>query len=221
VNLPADSFSPPVLCLAAVLLGLGVAWATRTAPWGWLADTRHLNALCGGTVVLVLAWHMRAATRPGLEMHLLGATLMTLVGGPRLALLALTSVLVATTMNGDAAWLQFGTNAIVTVLVPIAASTLVLRVSERYLPPHIFVYIFVAGFLGAGVSLLCSGAAATALLLLSGSYGTEVVTNEYAPYFILMAFSEAWLTGIVVTALVVYRPEWVSTFDDSRYLAGR
>jgi len=221
MSLPYDAFSAWLLLSTAGLLAMVLAWATRNAPWRWLLDPRHLNALCGGIVVLTLAWHMRASAHPGLEMHLLGATLMTLVGGARLALIALTTVLVATTLNGDAAWTQLGTNAIVTVLVPVGTSAMVLRFVERHLPPNFFVYIFVGAFLGAGLSALLAGAAATALLLISGSYAFDTVTVEFAPYFLLLAFSEAWLTGILMTALVIYRPEYVSTFDDARYLAGR
>jgi uncharacterized membrane protein len=29
------------------------------------------------------------------------------------------------------------------------------------------------------------------------------------------------LTGMILTLLVVYRPEWVTTFDDRRYLTDR
>jgi uncharacterized membrane protein len=221
MNLPHDAFSPTTAVLAAALLAFALAWSWRRAPWVWLRDSRHLNALCGAVLVLVLAWHMRASAGPGLDMHLLGATLLTLIAGPRLALLSLTAVLVATTLNGDASWTQFGPNALVTVLVPIGASAAVLSITERYLPTHLFVYIFVAGFVGAGVSLLVSGLAASALLLLSGSFPVDVVAYQYAPYFLLLAFSEAWLTGIVVTALVVYRPEWVATYDDARYLTGK
>ena len=34
----------------------------------------------------------------------------------------------------------------------------------------------------------------------------------------LLAWGEAFATGMLVTLMVVYKPEWVSTFDDARYL---
>ena len=55
----------------------------------------------------------------------------------------------------------------------------------------------------------------------SGAYSFEYLLDEYLPYFILLGFSEAWLSGMVITLFVIYRPEWVMTFDDSRYLTGK
>jgi uncharacterized membrane protein len=36
-----------------------------------------------------------------------------------------------------------------------------------------------------------------------------------------MAWSEAFATGMLITLMVVYRPAWVATFDDRRYLLGK
>lgn len=37
-----------------------------------------------------------------------------------------------------------------------------------------------------------------------------------------VALPIAWtLTGMVLTLAVVYRPSWVATFDDARYIKGR
>jgi uncharacterized membrane protein len=33
-----------------------------------------------------------------------------------------------------------------------------------------------------------------------------------------MAWAEAFTTGAALTLMVVYRPDWVATFDDARYL---
>ena len=48
-----------------------------------------------------------------------------------------------------------------------------------------------------------------------------VLLDEYLPFFLLLAFSEAWLGGMATTLMVVFRPEWVTTFDDRRYLTRR
>lgn len=42
--------------------------------------------------------------------------------------------------------------------------------------------------------------------------------EEYLPYFLLLAFSEAWLSGGVLTVFVIYRPRWVGSFDDAHYI---
>jgi len=38
---------------------------------------------------------------------------------------------------------------------------------------------------------------------------------------VLLMVPEAFITGIVIALLVAFRPQWVSTFDDNRYLKGR
>lgn len=62
------------------------------------------------------------------------------------------------------------------------------------------------------------GFSVTVFLALAGAYEWEYLINEYFPYFLLLAFSEAWLSGMVITLFVIYRPDWVVTFSDSRYL---
>jgi uncharacterized membrane protein len=41
------------------------------------------------------------------------------------------------------------------------------------------------------------------------------------PSGILILFPEAFATGACMTLAVVYRPAWVVSFDDRRYLHGR
>jgi uncharacterized membrane protein len=89
------------------------------------------------------------------------------------------------------------------------------------LPRHFFVYIFINGFLGAALTIVGVGFAATALLALVGAYEWDYLISEYFPYFLLLAFSEAWLSGMMMTLFVVYRPHWVASFDDSSYLADK
>jgi uncharacterized membrane protein len=107
------------------------------------------------------------------------------------------------------------------VLVPVATSWAMLRLAQRFLPSHLFVYIFVNGFFGAAAAVMALGGAAVVLLFGAGVYGAEYLLSEYLPYFLLLAFSEAWISGMAITLMVVYRPEWVSTFDDARYLLNK
>ena len=160
---------------------------------------------------------MRAGVQPGLNFHLLGASACVLMFGPELAILALSVVLAAVTLNSHLAWSAYGLNALVMVVLPVGVSFLVLRVVERFLPQQFFVYIFVATFFGTALTILSTGLVAT-LVLLAGPYTAEYLFSQYYPYFLLLAFSESFITGMCVTLMVVYRPEWVCTFDDKRYL---
>lgn len=202
------------------LLGLWV-WSVRTAPWRRLADGGQLNVWLGLIVVLVLLWSLKAGVRPGLNFHLLGATAFALMFGPQMAIVGLSVVLAAVMLNTEPAWSTYALNALMTVAVPVFVAYAIFRAVDRYLPNHFFIYIFVAAFFGAALTVAITGAAATLLLYVSGVYAGDYLMSQYLPYFMLLAFSEAALTGMCMTILVVYRPHWVGTFDDKRYLLNK
>jgi len=91
----------------------------------------------------------------------------------------------------------------------------------RLLPRHFFVYIFINGFFGSALTVFGVGLAATLMLVIAGAYEWDYLATEYLPYFLLLGFSEAWLSGMLITLFVIYRPNWVATFDDSSYLANK
>ena len=76
-------------------------------------------------------------------------------------------------------------------------------------------------FAGAALCIMLQGALASAVMVAAGAYTVDFLLTDYLPYFLLLGFSEAWLSGALVTLLVVYRPQWVVSFDDSRYLLNK
>lgn len=191
------------------------------APWRRLKDSTQLNVWFGMIVLLTLIWHLKAGVKPGLTLHLLGATLFTLSFGPRLAFIGLSLVMAGITLNGAAGALAFGVNALLLAGLGVGFSQLFYRLFSFCLPKHFFVYIFVHGFFSAALTVICIGFSITSFLALAGAYPWDYLISEYFPYFLLLGFSEAWLSGMIMTLFVVYRPEWVITFDDSRYLADK
>ncbi|MCB1890066.1 MAG: energy-coupling factor ABC transporter permease [Rhodocyclaceae bacterium] len=209
------------MVIAALLALLLVGRAVARAPWGRLREPLRLHAWLGTIVVLGLLWTMNAGVRDGLNLHLVGATVATLMFGPWLALLAMAAVLVATALNGELDWSALGINLLVTAAVPIGFTAALHRWCERCLPANYFVYIFVQAFAGSGAGVMLVGLVATGLLMAGGAFPAAVLLDEYLPFFLLLAFSEAWLGGMATTLMVVFRPEWVTTFDDRRYLTRR
>ena len=63
-----------------------------------------------------------------------------------------------------------------------------------------------------------TGIASTALFVASGTYPLDGLLNHYLPYYLLMVFPEAIVTGSFVALLVVYRPQWIWTYDEDLYL---
>ena len=197
-------------------------WAVRTAPWKRLAESDRMHVWMGAIVVLALIWSLKAGVRPGLHLHLLGATAFTLMFGRQLALIGLSVVLAAVTFNAGLkdieGWQAFALNALALVVVPVFVAHLVLRFAERFLPPNIFVYFFVAAFFGGAVAAVASGVASGLLLWGAGIYGLDLLIADYLAFYLLLGFAEAWLNGAAITLMVVYFPRWVGSFDDRRYL---
>jgi uncharacterized membrane protein len=42
--------------------------------------------------------------------------------------------------------------------------------------------------------------------------------DGFLPFGLLLAWGEAFLSGLLTAIFVVYEPRWMATFDDSRYL---
>lgn len=205
------------LWLLGALLALFLLRGTR---WAMLADSRNLNVFLAATTAVLGLWLIKTGIKPGLSFHLLGATALTLMFRPLFALLAIALITAALSLwNGEYA--AFPANWLIMGAVPVGVSWALFRFIDGKLPNHLFVYVFLNAFFGAAVAILSVGVASTAFAALSGAYPLAYLLEEYLPYYLLMAWSEAFATGMLITMMVVYKPEWVATFDDRRYLNGK
>ena len=201
----------------AGLLGYGM-W--RRARWSMLTDRANLNVFAGACVVVLGLWLIKAGIKPGLNFHLLGASALTLMFRPWFALFGLALVLAAVTLvNGEYA--AYPANLLIMAALPVSLSWGLYRLADRRLPNHLFVYVFVNAFFGSALAVSLVGLTSTAFATLAGAYPLDYLLDNYLPFYLLMAWSEAFATGMIVTILVVYKPEWVATFDDRRYLHGK
>lgn len=138
--------------VAALLLWLVLLAFSLNAS---LLRTLHANPLyqhlcLGSAIVLVPLWTLRAGLHEGLEIHFLGLTSLTLLLGWRLALLAPCLTLLILGAFGVTDLAEFGWQALIGVALPVATSWLLFLASWAWLPRHLFVYLFVAAFLGGG-----------------------------------------------------------------------
>ncbi|OOZ41546.1 hypothetical protein BOW53_03285 [Solemya pervernicosa gill symbiont] len=222
MNLTTELIPHSWLWLATLIYGVLILWSVIGADWGQMRrELRLWNAWLASTVAVLLLWSMRAGVLPGLEFHCLGVTLLVLMFGWRYALLSISLVLVGTALNGAAQWLALPLNALLLGGVPIAVSHLLLRFSVRYLPKNFFVYILFCGYLSAALAFAAGVLSSTLVLALSGAYSFERIGGEYLIFIPMMLFAEALLTGMLISALVLNKPEWVTSFDDRRYLNGK
>jgi uncharacterized membrane protein len=192
----------------------------RKAAWRMLLTPANLNIFLGATVVLLGLWLMKAGVKPGLNLHLLGATALTLMFRPWFALLALALVIGGLTIYSGQ-YDAYPANLLLMGALPVSISWAIYHFVDRKLPNHFFIYIFVNCFFGAGLTIVSVGLASTAYAAVAGTYSVHYLLENYLPYYFLMAWAESFATGMIMTILVVYKPEWVATFDDKRYLQSK
>lgn len=199
--------------------GGALAAALRHLPYRVLwssTPAQHLFfAACLGVTLL---WSVRAGITPGLGVHFLGVTALTLLVGWPLAMLA---TLLASAVNAVFGLTTPGMVPFEFVLngvVPVAVSHWMRLTLERFLPRHLFIYLLGCAFGGGVVAGLVSRGATALVLLAGAAYPPHRVTGELGVIMALTTLPEGVINGMIVTVLAVYRPEWVKEFDDGRYL---
>lgn len=198
-----------------------LAGAARAVPWRRFVAGESAPILPAAIFALCLLWGMRAHVGEAFAFHLLGTAALALTVGAPLALIGGAVVVGVMSAIREAPWQNAGLVWLTAVAVPVVVATSVLRLAEWKLPPNFFVYVFAGCFFGAALAFAAGGLAAALLTVAAGVRPAEVVFGEYVPFLLYLGFGEATLTGMCLTLAVVYRPQWVATFADARYLRGR
>lgn len=215
----ADLLAPSSLILGWLLYGAALAWAGIRAPWIELfSDTRRQHLLFGAVLSIFLLWLVRRDFDSGLSFHFIGLTAVTLLLDWPLAILAAFTAQLGLTVTGHQHLLPLGVNGVLLVLIPVAVTEVCARLVERAQPRNLFVYIFFSGFFAAGLAALLCILAGLGVLLLDGRYPMPPWLADFAGYIWLVMFPEAFINGTVVSALVVFYPDWMETFNRTRYL---
>lgn len=204
---------------AGMVILLWFAW--RSGDLAKLKDAARLNLFLGMSVALMVMWQIRTGVRPGLSFHLLGASLATLMFGFWRGWLAASLAALAAALTGKGSFTALGLESLIFCAVPAAITHHLFRLVDRKLPNHFFIYVLVSGFFGVALGVGVSALISTAVMAMSAAYELPYLLEHYTPYFILLAWSEAVTTGMGATLLAVYRPEWLETFDDDRYIKNK
>jgi len=222
LHIPSELLPQGLLWASNILFVLCLLLATRFAPWkALLSRQESQHVFLGAVVILLTLWGIKAGISPGLGFHHLGATLFTLMFGWSLAIVGLTVTMIASLLLQASDWTSLGINGLISIVIPIATSYAILKFSQKWLPDNFFIYIFICAFFGAGVAIAISRLSAITLLSLINAYPNEQLIEESLQYLPLFMFPEAFVTGMLITIFVVYRPDWITTFDDERYIRGK
>jgi uncharacterized membrane protein len=193
-----------VLCLASAL---------SLRPWRMLRGPLLTPALAA-TAVLPLLWLLPQHLPQGLSIQFSGASLLVLSLGWPMAVPVLGLVAFIVWVLGPA-----GMEAALSqwVWVGLVPATLALGLGagmRRWLPPHPFVYTLGRGFLGTALVVFLSGALYEWIHQLVGGVGLEQALVARW----LMAWADAFLTGMFVAIGVAFAPQYLATWAEERYL---
>lgn len=209
--------------LAWVIWGVFLVLALKQVPWGILFREKGLQHLLLGSLVLVaFLWQLRADINFAVSIHLLLATTLTLMFYWPLALLVTSLALVGVTLTGKADLEMLGINALVASVLPVFVSHWMWRWVDLKLPPNFFIFVLVAGGVGAAAATLASGLAVIAITwLYTSGHEFSRLASEYFLFLPLTLPPEAVINGMIITGLAAFMPDWIRAFDPQRYLDGQ
>lgn len=197
-----------------------LSYALWRAPWQHFFNPDDTNVFFFSCLALFLLWQLGGGITAGMEFHLLLITTITLMFGWQFATLAIAIIQLCLTLTGYAEWATFSINALCNGIVPMAVTYGVYWLALIGLPRHFFIYVYICAFLGGALSMLASRLVGMSILLSNQTYHLADLGDE--PLFIIvMLFPEAFINGMLITLLIVYKPQWVSSFSDKRYLYGK
>jgi uncharacterized membrane protein len=193
--------------LALASLGIAVwlrPWrcvSPNGPPWAW--------GLVWGAITLLWA----GQPGNGLLLPITGATLLVLMAGWPLALLALFAA-AALAIAGGSVPIADALNRLVWMgIVPATCVLFIGAAVRRWLPPHLFAYILGRGYLGS----FAASALAGGLALGTGVQSAQITASELMVAHVLIATGDALLCGTLVAILAVLRPQWLATFSERLY----
>ena len=199
--------------LALTLLALGASLWMR--PWRMLAaGSALLTPMLASVVLLPWLWALPNLHQMPLQLHWSGAPLVTLMLGWPLAVLTLTAIgAITTVISSTSAEAALGL-VVWQGLVPATFTLLLGAALRRWVSHHPFVYVLGRGFLGAVLCIFLSS-------VLAQSMGHDVpyVSSSLSMIGLwLMAWGDAFITGMVCAIFLAYRPQWLATWSDQMYL---
>jgi uncharacterized membrane protein len=187
-------------------------------PWRMLRGAQLQHPWLAALVLLPWAWSVgNGLGTTGAVVQVSGACLLVLMVGWPLAVWTLLPVALAGAWIGGHAPPHV---AEVLAWFGIMPATLALAAGwaiRRWLPNHLFVYIFGRGFFATAFAVTVCGA--LHVWIEGAPRGLDMVDMLVGHW--LIGWGEAMATGMLVATMVAFRPQWLATYSDRRYLPRR
>lgn len=208
--------------IASLSILIIVAWLLSARPKQILAKF-HAYPLAttlfsATTALLCVLWSIKTNLDEVVQLHFLMLTTLCLLLGYRLTVLSALIALMVTTLFYQHSWEWLAIQGVLSAILPASLSYFVFLAVRSYLPRHLFIYIFLAGFFNGAITLLGYHLGQFAFYHVFSDVNDSILHDHYLLMGSIMMFPEAMLNGMAVTILTVYKPHWLATFRDSEYL---
>jgi uncharacterized membrane protein len=207
-----DRILPMLLSIALVFFALAVAVAMQ--PWRQFSSGTIWHPLLACLVLLPWVWAAQKVMPDGVAVQLSGASLMVLMLGWPLTVISLVLIAAAGAWLGGIGLAQALDHLAWNGVVAATLALLIGLATRRWLPQHPFVFILGRGFIATAVAVMAAGTIATWL-------HPEPAITERGIVLLghwLMAWGEAFFTGMMVSIFVAFKPQWLASWSDERYL---
>ncbi len=207
-----DSIAAMGLSVALVVVALAVAVALR--PWRQLRGAPIWHPWLACLVLLPWVWAAQKVMPGGVAVQLSGACLMVLMLGWPLTVLSLVPIAALGAWLGGIGWAEAVDHLAWNGIVAATFALLIGLATRHWLPKHPFVFILGRGFIATALAMMAAGTLSAHLTPAPAS--TEIGSVLLGHW--LMAWGEAFSTGMLVAIFVAFRPQWLASWSDERYL---
>ncbi|RJG48169.1 energy-coupling factor ABC transporter permease [Motilimonas pumila] len=182
-----------------------------------VSDKRKQHLCLLAAICLIPLWILKAGLHPGLDIHFLGLTTLTLLLGWRLAAYSALATLILLACHGEQPLAYIGLHALASIALPVLISQTVYSLYLRHCPSNYFIYVFVCGFFAGGISMLARHLFTASYFLVTGDYSTDIIWQDFLSLWPLPIFPEALLNGMSIALLAIYKPHWLSQSDQDQW----
>lgn len=204
--------------LLSLIVYLFIVLASVKPVLHQFSQSKVQHLVFGSAAAVSVLWWFRTGIYPGLDIHFLWMTALTLTLGFRWALFSSLLALGITALTGTINWQNIGIIGLIGCVLPACISYLMYMMAYHKLPRHFVVYIFLCSFFTGAMSLALKMFVFSIYYNEMGLYDWQTLVDNYLVLIPLLLFPEALLNGMTMTLGVVYRPEWIATFYDNQYL---
>ena len=207
-SIPVNIFWTGALTLACLAL------AVSMRPWRQLSHPNLWTPLLAAVVVMPWFWALPRLHAMPLQLQFSGAVLVLLCLGWPLAVWVLAAVSLISGWLAPQGLVSQITELFFLGLLPATLALALGAALRLWLPHQPFIYILGRGFFGTALCLFIARAMETWL----AEPGPLQTTDTPLVAHWLMAWGDAFITGLIAAIGVAFRPQWLATWSDRLYL---